>query len=175
MKFVPLVVLTSTFAAGPAFAQAQDNNGPSPSAPVQITPFVSIGSNSSSGVGASVRWYVAPKLSVEVETALREAEVTGLTSSISLLYDLPSIGRVTPYVAGGVGFEQYGTVAESPFQGLITLKKTAFTVNAGGGVRVPIDEKWGYGADARWSNGIGREAPERWRVFNGVTFGAGTR
>ena len=172
MKRVTLVLLTSTIAASPAFAQAQDNNGRSSPIPVQITPFVSVGSNASSGVGASVRWYVAPKLSVEVETALREAEVTGLTSSVNLLYDLPSIGRVRPYVVGGVGFEQYGTVAESPFHGLITLKKTAFTVNAGGGVRVPIDDKWGYGADARWSNGIGREAPERWRVYNGVTFGA---
>jgi hypothetical protein len=94
MKFVPLVVLTSTMAASPAFAQAQDNNGPSSPVPVQITPFVSIGSNASSGVGASVRWYVAPKLSVELETAFREAEVTGLTSSVSLLYDLPSLGRV---------------------------------------------------------------------------------
>jgi hypothetical protein len=78
-------------------------------------------------------------------------------------------------VAGGVGFEQYGSVVDTPLQGLITVKKTAFTVNAGGGVRVPIDDKWGYGADLRWSNGIGREAPERWRVYNGVTFGTGGR
>ena len=113
-------------------------------------------------------------LSVEVDTALREAEVTGLTSSVSLLYDLPSIGRVTPYVAGGIGVEQYGAVAQSPF-GLATVKKTTFTLNAGGGVSIPIDEAWGFRADARWSNGLGMQAPERWRVYNGVTFGPGGR
>jgi hypothetical protein len=46
---------------------------------------------------------VAPKLGFEVDTALREAEVTGLSSSVNLVYELPSLGRVTPYVAGGVG------------------------------------------------------------------------
>ena len=97
----------------------------------------------STGVGASVRWPIASKLSIEVETSVRQAEVTGLSSSVSLLYDLPSIGRVTPYVAGGAGFEQYGTVAESPL-GLVMSKRTTFTVNAGGGIRMPIDDKWGF-------------------------------
>ena len=171
MKLVPYVLATSALLAGPDIALAQDSRGQAATLPVEITPYVSVGSSASSGVGASVRWSLAPKLSIELDTALRKAEVTGLSSSVSLLFDLPSIGRVTPYVAGGVGVEQYGTVLESPYQGLFTAKKTTLTVNAGGGIRVPIDDKWGFRTDARWSNGIGRQAPERWRVYNGVTFG----
>ena len=173
MKLVSLVLLIATM-AGPDIAQAQDSGSQAAPVKVQITPYVSVGSSASSGVGASVRWSVAPKLGIEVDTALREAEVTGLSSSVNLVYDLPSLGRVTPYVAGGVGLEQYGTLDQQPL-GLVAVKKTAFTVNAGGGVRMLIDEKWGFRTDARWSNGLGMQAPERWRVYNGVTFGTGGR
>jgi opacity protein-like surface antigen len=175
MKFVPLVLSTAALLAGPGIALAQDSRGQAATPSVEIMPYVSVGSSAASGVGTSVRWSVAPKLSIELDTALREAEVTGLNSSVSLVYDLPSIGRLTPYVAGGVGFEQYGAVVESPVQGLVTVKKTTFTVNAGGGIRMPIDDKWGVRTDARWSNGIGMQAPERWRVYNGVTFATGGR
>ena len=174
MKLVPVVLLMAAMSAGPDIAQAQDSGDPAPPAKVQITPYVSVGSSASSGVGASVRWAVAPRLNIEVDTALQKTEVTGLSSSVSLLYDLPSIGRVTPYIAGGAGIEQYGTVVESSL-GLATLKRMTFAVNARGGVRIPIDEKWGFRTDARWSNGLGMQAPERWRVYNGVTFGTGGR
>jgi hypothetical protein len=40
-------------------------------------------------------------------------------------------------------------------------------------VRVPVDDKWGLRADMRWSNGLGSKAPERLRLYNGITFGAG--
>ena len=174
MKVVPVVLFVAAMSASPEIAQAQDSGSQAAPAQVQITPYVSFGSMAETGVGGSVRWPVAPKLSIEVDTALRQAEVTGLSSSVSLIYDLPSIGRATPYVAGGVGVEQYGTVVQSPL-GLFTMTKTAFTINAGGGVRVPIDETWGFRSDARWSKGFGLQAPERWRVYNGVTFGTGGR
>ena len=173
MKLVPVVLLMAAMSAGPDPAQAQGGD-PAPPAKVQVTPYVSVGSSASSGVGASVRWAVAPRLNIEVDTALQKTEVTGLSSSVSLLYDLPSIGRVTPYIAGGAGIEEYGTVVQSPL-GLATMKRTTFAVNAGGGVRIPIDERWGFRTDARWSNGLGMQAPERWRVYNGVTFGTGGR
>ena len=175
MKLVPVVLLTSAALVSAEVAHAQERRDKEAPRRVEITPHVSVGSNASSGIGATVRWPVASKLSIELETALRESEVTGLLTNVSLIYDLPSIGRVTPYVAGGVGLEQYGTVFESPLQGLLSQKQTTFTVNAGGGIRVPIDDNWGVRTDARWSNGIGRKAPERWRVYNGVTFGAGGR
>ena len=112
MKLVPLVLLTSATFVGAEAAHAQESRDQAPPIPYEITPHVSVGSNSSTGVGASVRWPIASKLSIEVETAVRQAEVTGLSSSVSLLYDLPSIGRVTPYVAGGAGFQQDRTADE---------------------------------------------------------------
>ena len=173
MKPFAIVLLTSTMLVAADSARAQTGRANETQAPVEIAPYVFVGSNGSTGAGAAVRWPVASKLGVEVETALRDGEVTGFATSLNVVYDLPSIGRVTPYVTGGVGLEQYGTVMESPLQGLVTVKQTAFTVNAGGGIRVPIDDNWGMRSDARWSNGIGRMAPERWRVYNGVTFGTG--
>jgi len=49
----------------------------------------------------------------------------------------------------------------------------ALSVNAGGGIKVPVDENWGVRADARWFNGVGEQAGEHWRLFNGVTWKAG--
>jgi hypothetical protein len=100
----------------------------------------------------------------------RRSEVNALTSSVSLLFDFPSIGRVVPYVAGGIGLEQYGIAVASPAGGVLTQRATALAVNAGGGVRVPLTDQWGLRTDARWSNGMGRSAPERWRMYNGITF-----
>ena len=96
-----------------------------------------------------------------------------LSSHFSLLYDLPTLGRVAPYVAGGIGLEQYGVALEAPQGRLVTQQQTALSVNAGGGVRVPINQRWGVRSDARWFNGLGRTAPERWRLYNGVTVGRG--
>ena len=48
------------------------------------------------------------------------------------------------------------------------------SVNAGGGLRVQTDENWGVRADARWFNDLGT-GPERWRLYNGVTFGRARR
>jgi hypothetical protein len=142
---------------------------------VEITPYVSLGPSASSGMGVAVRWPLAANFSVELDTGHRRAEVNGLSSSVSLLYDLPRMGRLIPYVAGGVGVEQYGFVTETAEHRLIIQGATALTVNAGGGLRVPVDHNWGVRTDARWSNGVGRTAPERWRVYNGVTFGVGGR
>ena len=62
----------------------------------------SSGGNANGG-GAAVRWEIAPKLGVELETDVRRAEITALAIAVSLVYDLPSIGRVVPYAAAGVG------------------------------------------------------------------------
>ena len=141
-------------------------------APAQeVTPFVYLGSSTSSGVGAAVRWPLPANLSVELETSYRWAEVNGLNSNLSLLFDFPDIGRVTPYVAAGIGLDQYGTAERSAAGSLVTQGRTAFAVNAGGGIRIRSDENWGIRTDARWLNGIGDRAPERWRLYNGVTFG----
>jgi len=144
-----------------------------PHAGVEITPFVSLGSSATSGIGAAVRWPLCANLSVEWEVSQRYAELNALGSNLSLLFDLPKIGVATPYLAGGVGFEQFGYATSGPAASIVTHAGTTLTVNAGGGVRVPVDDKWGLRADMRWSNGIGSQAPERLRLYNGITFGAG--
>ena len=78
--------------------------------PVEVTPYVALGSSGASPVGAIVTFPVTSTLSVESETAYRRAEgdIHALSSSVSLLYFLPRVGRATPYVAGGIGLAQYG-------------------------------------------------------------------
>ena len=39
---------------------------------------------------------------------------------------------------------------------------------------VPLDNRWGVRADARWFDTFGK-TPDRWRVYNGVTFGRAAR
>jgi len=174
----PIFVMAVTMAMVVVAASAHAQNGPQQSRRrpgVEITPFVSLGSNASSGVGAAVRWPLGSNFSVEVETAGRWSEVTALGASASLLFDLPTIGQATPYVAAGIGLDQYGSPVELPGGAIATQAGTAVTVNAGGGVRVPMGGAWSMRTDARWSNGIGSQAPERWRLYNGVTFGRGSR
>jgi hypothetical protein len=66
--------------------------------------------------------------------------------------------------------DQYATATGSPAIGVLVRSATAMSLNAGGGVRVPLTDNVGLRTDARWSNGIGNNAPERWRVYNGITF-----
>jgi hypothetical protein len=160
--------LTAAAAQGQEVAPAGRSH-----AGVEITPFVSLGSSTTSGIGAAVRWPLCTNLSLEWEVSQRYAELNALGSSLSLLFDLPKIGAATPYLAGGVGLEQYGYATSGPAASIVTHAGTALTVNAGGGVRVPVDDKWGLRADMRWSNGIGSQAPERLRLYNGITFAAG--
>ena len=156
-----------------ATAQAQPAAAPPANTAVEITPYVSMGSAGASGAGAVVRWPTGSLFSIEFDAGYRRSEMTALYSHLNVLFDLPSIGRLTPYLATGIGVDQYGFAETSPGGTLVTQSGTTLTVNAGGGVRVPVTENWGVRADARWQNGFGARAPERWRLFNGVSFRTG--
>lgn len=145
----------------------------SPGRPIEITPYVLMGSASASGAGAAVRWPIGSRFGVELETELKRAEVTAVNVALSLVYDLPAIGRVTPYVAGGVGLERFGKAYYQPDGRILRGSDTGLTVNAGGGVRVPVNDRWGVRSDARWVYGSGRDAPDQWRIYNGATLGVG--
>jgi opacity protein-like surface antigen len=145
----------------------------SPGLPIEITPYVLMGSPSASGVGAAVRWPVGARLGVELETELKRAEITAVNVALSLVYDLPAIGPVTPYVAAGVGLERFGKAIYRPDGKPLLGSDTGFTVNAGGGIRVPVNDRWGVRSDARWIYGSGRDAPDQWRIYNGATLGVG--
>jgi opacity protein-like surface antigen len=156
-------LLVLTIGAAPARAQAE------------VTPFVSLGSVNAERVGAAIRFAWTSTLSVEVEAGYRPAEFGALSTSVNLLYDLPRLGRAMPYVAGGIGLEQFATALALPGGGIATQSNVAVAVNAGGGVRVPLNDRWGYRSDARWSKAFARWGPETWRVYNGVTLKTGAR
>lgn len=152
-------------------AHAQDGSAQARSqAQPEITPYVFLGSNASGGIGGAVRWPLLGPLSVELESSVRRAKVAAFSTSLSLLFDFPHVGRVTPYVAAGVGLDQYVVADLSPGGNVVPHAGSAFSVNAGGGVRIRGNDSWGIRTDARWINGVGQRAPEKWRLYNGVTF-----
>ena len=155
-------------------AAAQSSN-PSSAAPVEVTPYASFGSYPSPRVGAAIAFRLTPTLSVETEVGYRRDTAARLSATASLLYDLPQIGRVTPYLAAGAGLEEYGTALKLPSGALAVQARKALAINAGGGLKVPINDTWGIRTDARWFNGLGSDAGEHWRLYNGVTFPTGKR
>ena len=102
------VVLVGAMLAVATSARAQDDATQAGfRATPEITPYVFLGSNGSSGVGTAVRWPMPNHFSVEVETSSGLSDVARLNANFSLLFDLPEIGRVTPYRAAGVQLDQY--------------------------------------------------------------------
>ena len=170
---IPAVVAI-LLAAGalPAAAQSTTTGN---AAPVEVTPYVSLGSYPSPRVGAAILFPLTRTLSVESEVGYRHEPTGALSVSASLLYDLPRFGRVTPYLAAGAGLEQYATAFKLPGGALAAQQRTALAINAGGGLNVSVNDNWGIRTDARWFNGLGRDAGEHWRIYDGVTFRTGRR
>ena len=146
--------------------------------PVEVTPYVALGSAAASPVGAAVTFPVTSTLSVETDVAYRRGEggIHALSSSVSLLYFLPRVGQAIPFVAGGVGLSQYGApVFSANGRPIGTEPSVALTVNAGGGVKMPMNEKLDLRTDARWSKSFGRQGSEQFRVAQGISFDVGKR
>jgi hypothetical protein len=121
--------------------------------PVEVTPYLGIGTAGASPVGTAVTFPVTSTLGVETDVAYRRAEggMNALSTNVSLLYYLPRAGRVTSYVVGGVGLMQYGApVFSSSGRPIGTEPSLALTVNAGGGLKMPVTEKLDLRSDARW-------------------------
>jgi hypothetical protein len=51
----------------------------------------------------------------------------------------------------------------------------ALTVNAGGGVKVPMNDALDLRTDARWFKSFGRAGSEQFRVAQGISFDVGKR
>ena len=171
MRNQHVVALVIAVLAVAGSARAQDGSEPASSRQgIEFTPYVFLGSETSSGVGAAVRWPLPAHLSVELETNYRRAEVSAVNANFNLLFDFPEVGRVTPYAAAGIGLDQFVIADTSPAGTLVAQARTALSVNAGGGLRIRSDENWGIRTDARWFNDLGDRGPERWRLYNGVTF-----
>jgi hypothetical protein len=140
------------------------------SAQPAVTPFFAIGDDLAPGGGGAIAFAWTPALSVEVEASLG---TDAARSSVSLLYDLPRLGRVTPYAAAGIGVQRDEVQSTFTATGLLEhMKKTEFAVNIGAGVTIQTGSRWSYRADFRWYN-PDNEWPESWRVFSGVTLAVG--
>ena len=146
--------------------------------PVEVTPYVALGSAAASPLGVAVTFPVTSTLSVETDVAYRRGEgrIHALSSSASLLYSLPHAGKTTPYVAAGVGLSQYGApVFSSDGPPIGSEPRVALTVNAGGGLKMPMNEKLDLRTDARWFKSFGLQGSEQFRVAQGISFEAGKR
>jgi len=157
--------------AGTAHAQSAVSAGAT-GGPVEISPFVSSASGDATGIGAAIRWPVLGRLGLEFDTEYRSGDAAGLTSSVHAVFDLPTFRRIRPYAAGGIGVERYGIADWFPTGMLVQHATTPF-LNLGGGIRVPITDRWGFRADVRYSAPFADRAPERLRVFWGATVGLG--
>ena len=145
---------------------------------VEVTPYVALGSAGVSPVGAAVTFPVTSTLSVETDVAYRRGEgrIHALSTNTSLLWFLPRAGQSTPYVAAGVGLSQYGApVFSSDGPPIGTQSRVAMTVNAGGGLKMPVNDKLDLRTDARWFKSFGRQGSEHFRVAQGISFDAGKR
>ena len=153
-------------------AEAQDTRA------VEVTPYLALGSAGASPVGAAVTFPVTSTLSVETDVAYRRGEgrIHALSTSTSLLRSLPRVGQSTPYLAAGVGLSQYGApVFSSDHAPIGTQSRLAMTVNAGGGLKVPMNDTLALRTDARWFKSFGQQGSEQFRVAQGISFGPGKR
>jgi len=164
-----VAIIVCTLIASPAIAQ---------DAPIEVTPFVALGSTGASPVGVGIFFPVTSTLGIETEVAYRRAEgrIHALNSSASLLWALPRVGRTTPYLAAGAGLAQYGApVLGAGGSPIGTQSRVTMTVNAGGGLKTRIDEKLALRTDARWFKSFGRDGSEHFRVAQGLAFDMGKR
>ena len=169
-KSAVFALVAFTFAPSPVAAQDAQT--------VEITPYVALGSEAASPVGAAVTFPITSTLSVETDVAYRRGEgrIHALSTNTSLLYFLPRVGRSTPYVAAGVGLAQYGApVFSSSGPPIGAQPRVAMTVNAGGGVKTPMNDKLDLRTDARWFKSFGRQGSEQFRVAQGISFDVGKR
>ena len=162
------IVLVAPGGARPATAQQRGTTAVDVSA--GWTGFADDGVVSETPVGAAVRWYLSPRVSIGPEFTFISGEshshrvLTG-----NLTFDLlpPRSGqsRVTPFIVIGGGV--FSTSESFAFTGeRFSSSEGAFTV--GGGVRAPINARISAGADAR----IGWEPHIRLMAFVSVRLGS---
>lgn len=147
---------------------------------VEVTPYVALGSEAASPVGAAITFPLTSALSFETDVAYRRGEgnLSMLSTNASLLWFLPRIGHAAPYLAGGVGLSQYGAPVDSVTGGppIGTRRGLDLTANVGGGLMMPMSENLDLRTDVRWIESFGRQGQtEQFRVSQGISFDVGKR
>lgn len=162
----------------PAAASAQSIAEPNS---VTVTPFLSgtFGTSNdlggSLGIGAGVGYDLTRNLGFEAEFG-RVFDVAGdnenldwsLTNfSVNALYHF-DVPRVTPYGTFGIGWERSSPELDDE-NGIEPDANTEIAWNVGGGVKVPLTERFVARADIRrfQANDL---APDSWRIYAGLTF-----
>lgn len=173
MRGYHCVVCTLVAVALGAVPAAAQNTGT-----VDVTPYVALGSAGASPLGVVATFPVTSSLSVETDVAYRrgEGDLHALSTSAGLLWSLPRVGQATPFVGAGVGLAQFG--APMPSAGgppIGTQPRVALTMNAGGGIKMPVNERIALRTDARWFKSFGTHGSEQFRVAQGVSVNVGKR
>jgi opacity protein-like surface antigen len=159
-----------------ATARAQDTAPAERTPAIEVTPYLAMGSSGSSRFGTAISFPLTNSFSLETEVGYRrgEGDLHAVTSSGNLIYSLPRLGRTTPYLACGVGLVEFGTpIVSSEGSIMGTEPRVKLAVNAGGGLKVAVDDSWSMRTDARWYKSFGWQGSEHWRVAHGVSFDVG--
>jgi len=168
----------STVVAFVAFTLAALPAGAQDAKTVEVTPYVALGSAGVFPLGVAVTFPVTSTLSVETDVTYRRGEgrIHALGTNTSLLWFLPRVGQSKPYVAAGLGLSQYGAFIFSSGGRPIGMQpRVAMTVNAGGGLKMPVNDKLDLRTDARWFKSFGRQGSEHFRVAQGIAFDVGKK
>jgi hypothetical protein len=179
-RFSRSIIMAAGLVIPASVAAAQDRpiSGSTARQAIEVMPFVSIGSNGSLPVGGAISFPITSNVRIETEVGFRRADgrLNFLSISGNVLCALPQVGRMTPYVAAGAGLGQYGAAVVAQDGSLLgTERKAGLFINAGGGLKVPVDDTWGMRTDARWFKSFGRHGSEQWRVSQGISFDVGKR
>jgi hypothetical protein len=150
---------------------------------ITVTPFLAAGFgvsddlDGSLGIGVGVAYDLTRHLGFEGEFS-RLFDVVGDDDNLdwavtnftfSALYHF-TVPRVAPYAAFGIGWERsspdYDVIDPTA---LVIGPSTEIAWNIGGGVKVPITERFLARADLRrfQANDL---APDHWRLYGGLTF-----
>jgi opacity protein-like surface antigen len=90
--------------------------------------------------------------------------------SANALYHF-DVRRVTPYATFGIGFERSNHGFRDALD-IPDLSSNEVSINFGGGVKYPINDRWSVRGDLRRfvANDI---APDYWRLYGGMTYNLG--
>ena len=150
---------------------------------VTVTPFVSASFavsqdlGGSLGIGAGIGYDLTQNLGFEFEVARvfdvagddenLDWSLTNITGNVIYHFNVP---RVTPYAALGLGWERSRLDFEVPDPAALTTpSSTEVAWNIGGGVKVPVGERFLGRADIRRFQ-VNDLAPDHWRLYGGLTF-----
>ena len=177
---LPVILFATFVSATPAGAQsiAQPRSW-------TVTPFLNSSAgmgdpapDNSIGLGVSIGYDLTRNLGFEGEIG-HLFDVAGDTDEVdwsitnfnaNALYHF-DVKRVTPYATFGLGFERsaFDWQDSESLAMIADPSATEITVNFGGGVKYPLNDRWLARADLRRFQ-ANDEAPDFWRVYGGLTW-----